>query len=274
MTNVLVELRARQAMNARKICFIHVPKCGGDSVSRALARSYSFWDRLIVPNWYVNLHASRTAAAVLECGMMDLREAVLTYKLAEAKTKFVTGHIVCRPRTREAFDAQWQFVTVLRDPVKRWISEFVYNTYGKQDWARNTLPIEAYVDSAVGVASGRRYLEYFSDWHEDEPVAEGHVQTAANNLARFAAVGFLEDLPAFALTLQQLLGRPVRIPRVNVSPSRERTAEIMRRTDLMGRIRTLCSGDIAVCELVRAGMKQTIATPSASGSAEVAAIAK
>ena len=97
------------------------------------------------------------------------------------------------------------------------------------------------VDSPVGAASGRRYLEYFSDWQENEPIAERHVQTAAKNLARFAAVGFLEELPAFALTLQQLLGRPVRIPRVNVSPSRERTAEIVRRTDLIDKIRTLCS---------------------------------
>ena len=271
---MLVELRARQAVKARKICLIHVPKCGGDSVSRALARSYSIRDRLVVPNWYVNLRASRTAAEVIGCGMMNLREAVLIYKLAEAKAKFVTGHIVCRPRTREAFEAQWQFVTVLRDPVKRWISEFVYNTYGKQDWARNTLPIEAYVDSPVGAASGRRYLEYFSDWQENEPITERDVQTAAKNLARFAAVGFLEELPAFALTLQQLLGRPVRIPRVNVSPSRERTAEIVRRTDLMDRIRTLCSDDIAVYELLRAGVKETIATPSESSSAEVAAIAK
>lgn len=208
-------------------------------------------DRLIVPNWYLHLRASRLAADVMGCEMSELREAVLIYKLAEGRSKFVTGHIACKPRTRETFEQQWRFVTVLRDPVKRWISEFVYNTYGTQEWARNTLPVEQYAESPAGVTTGARYIEYFSTWRPGDAIAEHHVDSAVSNLRRFAAVGVLDDMPAFANMLSEMLDRTVKIPHLNRSPQRERSAEIMRNPELLEKIRTLCSWDTAVYERVK-----------------------
>jgi hypothetical protein len=250
MMKRLVQLRARQTLKAPKICFIHVPKCGGSSVARGIAESYSYSERLIVPNWRISLRASQTAATLLGRSMMDVRETVLAYKLAEARAKFVTGHIACRPTTREAFEHEWRFVTVLRDPVSRWISEFVYNTYGAQAWARNTLPLDEYVEAPIGAATARRYIEYFSTWRPGEAVEPHHIDNAVANLKRFAAIGVLEGLQAFAATLERILGRTVRIPQVNASPKRSSAADIMQQANVVARIRQLCAPDIAVYELV------------------------
>ena len=118
-----------------------------------LPSRYLYLQRLLVPSWYVSLGASRAAADLIGSEMMDLRETVLIYKLAERRVKFISGHIVCRPKTRSKFEQEWRFVTVLRDPVKRWVSEFVYNTVRDSGVGK-----ERAADRAVsGIASGICY---------------------------------------------------------------------------------------------------------------------
>src|SRR4030042_2161170 len=105
-----------------KICYCHVPKCAGISVSSAIARKFlKLHERILIPNFGVDLEATGRASKITSRPMGNLREELLAYALSLSKYKFASGHIPCRPKLVEEFHKTWNFVTILRNPVDRWI---------------------------------------------------------------------------------------------------------------------------------------------------------
>lgn len=237
---------------ASKICFCHVPKCAGTSVSNALGvQTFKFQERLLLPNFGLDLAASARAARVSCRSMRDLREELLGYALSLPKYKFVSAHISCRPRLVEEFNVTWNFVTVLRNPVDRWISEYVYNTYKSQSWAKNTLSLEEYVDSEVGKNTGMSYLHYFSHIPNDfEGDLQAYINEAVCNLNCFAIVGISENLNIFAKQYEMVFGKRLNIPRTNMSPNGTKQDEIKKNKFLMKKIEALCVADQIIYQKV------------------------
>lgn len=228
-----------------KICYSHVPKCAGVSVRRAIRKQcFKLHERLLIDSFGVNLEASGRVSKITCRPMRDIREELLAYALSLPKYKFASGHIACRPRLVEEFHKTWNFVTVLRNPVDRWISEYIYNTYKTSSWAKNTLPIEEYVESEKGRASGMSYLLYFSNIPEEfVGNMQPYINEALDNLSRFPVVGIYEDMENFVGQFELAFGKRLRIQQINVSPKSELKQRITEDKVLMDKIEELCEAD-------------------------------
>ena len=241
----LKKYREKIWKDVHKICFCHVPKCAGTAVNKALSiQSFKLHERLLLPNFGINLVASERASRLSFRSMMELREDILAYALSMPKYKYVSAHVACRPSIVKEFCDTWHFVTVLRNPVDRWISEYIYNTYGPQSWARNTLPIEEYVDSETGKDRGMKYLLYFSNIPTGfEGNIQPYINEAVDNLAQFSVVGISEDMTTFSKTFEDRFGRKIKVSQINSSPRSAMKQNIKDDKVLMDKIEKLCEAD-------------------------------
>jgi len=256
-------VRLRSEGRLQRICYPHVPKCAGMAVARSIeAQAFTRLERRLFPTFSLDIRASLRAAEATSGAMMEIREEVLAYALAQGRNRFATGHVTSRPRLVDEFSDQWHFVTVLRDPVERWISEFVYNTGKSSEWARNERPIDEYLGSRRARVTATSFLRYFS--HIPAEFAgdpSEYIQEATANLSRFAVVGFLEDMEGFTRAFRERFGRTLTIPRRNTSPDRAMKERIRENPENMDRIRELCAADSEVYQRVLAGVGKPVPAP-------------
>lgn len=247
----------RGPLNAR-IFFLHVPKCGGTSTISALRRAYLSFDirrdkRVIG----LNSVASSRVISITEntnypfdtdddTPIQRLREGLLLYFMNQADTLFISGHVGFSERLYQAHAERFSFVTMLRNPVDRWISSYFYNQYKNSHYAFD-MDIEAYLESRFGRAQGHEYVKFIGgmDAKGDyrSPTA---VHRAIDNLQKFSLIGCLERLGAFKEEFSRRFGRQLRIDRRNASPKSEafRNSVITRET--RQRIEQICEPDLAV----------------------------
>jgi hypothetical protein len=239
------QMRQKRLDHIQKICFCHVPKCAGTALVAALRNYYSLTDRILFPNFYMDLEASSEAAAATSESMTQVRQDVLAYVLATGRYKYAGGHVPCRPKLVETFRDRWNLITVLRDPVERWISGYVYDRYKTESWSKTEMEIEEYLRSDAGIVSGRAYLWYFSNMPNDASVRdfEPYVEEAVENLRHFALVGAIENMPALVKDFERVFGKPLKISSVNRSPNPGGKQDIRQNAALMDHIREVCRPD-------------------------------
>ena len=240
------QMRQHRLEQIPRICFCHVPKCAGSALVTAIRDQYSPIDRLLFPSFYMDLEASGEASKATSESITRVREHVLSYVLATGRYKYAGGHVPCRPEVVKAFSDRWSFITVLRDPVERWISGYVYDRYKTESWSRLEMEIEEFLHSDAGIISGRAYLWHFSNLPDDASIqdCEPHVEEAVENLRRFALVGATEDMSALAERFGQVFGRPLKIASVNRSPNPAGKQDIRQNAALMEQIREVCRPDM------------------------------
>jgi hypothetical protein len=236
-----------------RICVCHVPKCAGSALVDAIKGHYSFVDRTLFPDFHMNLEASGVASEATAVPITQVREEVLAYTLAVGRHKYAGGHVPCRPQLVDTFCDRWSFITVLRDPVERWISGYVYDRYKTESWSKLDADIEAYLSSEAGILSGRAYLWYFSSMPQDAAIreVEPYVAEAEANLRRFALVGSTENMPALAERFGEVFGKPLKIKSVNRTPNPEAKRAIVTNAGLMARIREVCEPDALLYSRLR-----------------------
>ncbi|MFO7904331.1 MAG: sulfotransferase family 2 domain-containing protein [Pirellulaceae bacterium] len=242
----------RISEHGRRVCFAHVPKCGGTSIADALSSAYSVTDRALIPETNINLVASARVAEVFSRSMMEIREEVLAYALAQESSRLAMGHVPCKPRLVRAFSQEWRFVTVLRDPTTRFVSEYVYNTLKPVDWEKNNLGPLEYLQSEKARSAATWFLQYFSSFSPNsdaDPI--GYVEEAVENLRQFSVVGFLEDLDAFKRDFKSRVGIDLRIPMRNKTPSLTKKSAIIHDPAFMAEVRRLCEADTIVYRRAR-----------------------
>jgi len=63
---------------------------------------------------------------ILQVPPMWAREIYLPFHLTDHQNVFGSGHGYYRPSVVEAFKEEWAFMTVLKNPIDRWISHYIY----------------------------------------------------------------------------------------------------------------------------------------------------
>lgn len=228
-----------------KIFYCHVPKCAGIAVSNQIWKQV--FDGYQVSTFNFDLKASDTASKTLAVDRMTVREFVFVYNLSIPQNYYGTGHVRCRPNIVRAFKDEWNFLTILRNPVQRWISEYVYNTYKEGDWEKNILPIEEYLSTEKARVTGLSYLRYFSN------MPEGYfgdyrkfIEEAVETLEHFSVIGITEAIDEWCESFERCFHKSISIPPRNTSPQMEETARIQANASLMTKIEKLCEPDIDV----------------------------
>ena len=235
--------------DAPRIFFCHVPKCAGVAITAQIWQSV--FDGHNVSTFNVDLNGSLRASKLFSMDRMKVRELILAYNLAIPQNHFGTGHVSCRPDLVENFMDEWNFITILRNPVDRWISEYVYNTYKKSDWAKNTLSIEEYVESERGRITAISFVRYFSSMPENyaENLDE-FVDEAIMNLGRFSVLGTVENLDRWCEKFRERYKKTISIPPKNISPNVEVAAKIRSNPSLMKKIQRLCEPDTRIYQII------------------------
>ncbi len=243
-----------------RLFFLHVPKCGGSSIRESLRRNYLALnckrEREFV---YVHSTAEERATRLLreerspefrfpEDGALRVPECLLLYHMSQSHVKCIVGHVPFSEIAYRHFSDEFAFVTILRDPVERWISEYFYNRSTGRSCAAMTL--EEYLVSPLGKAQGTQYVLYLGGrTNGNDHRSRAALQRALNNLERFAVIGFLEDLAVFEERFERRFGARLEIGRKNVTaPARERE-EISGK--MRKKIEEICAYDREIYEQAR-----------------------
>ncbi len=229
-----------------RICFVHVPKCGGQSVKTGLEKAFN--SRLET----VRIKAAPSLKGALvhdQNGKINLhayRENVLRYFLSDEQVGLVMGHYPCRKNTLDFFEEEWKFVTILRNPIDRFISHFLYNTHKDSEHFKQDQALDDFLKTSRAAASGEMYVRYFSEF-PDISLEQGILDATAN-LDRFALVGVLEKLGDWERDFHTIFGSRLRIGRVNSSPAGAKLAKKEITEEQLAKIAALCEPSMHVYE--------------------------
>lgn len=203
--------------------FLHMPKCGGTSLSEALYATVPLHQRVAV----LDAVSTRRAASILafdrddgalchddlEHGHLtfDLRQRLMLAQMA-AGAQLIHGHVLYSEAAERHFSNRYRIVTMLRDPVERAISNFsmmAANGYVAPD-------VDAWLDGPVGRSHATVFLRYLGGQNvvtkDEEPAI---LTLALQRLERVAVMGFLDDLPGFLTRFADVFGVRPKVHRYN-----------------------------------------------------------
>jgi hypothetical protein len=233
-----------------RLFFLHVPKCGGTSIVEAL--SACFGPRALDPTqFYLDAPAVFQTASVFNQHYREISERLLLYAMSHPKHRFITGHFFFSEKAQREFGEHWQTITVLRDPVSRWFSQYFFNRYKEGDHYKTDTELETYIESEEGIGAGRTLLNVLSgcghDWIEDPQ--EG-VQRAVANLKKMSLVGYLEDLDRFEADFRQHYGVGLNIGRLRKNPAASAQQSLQVSPAIVEKVKHICRYDNEIYRLV------------------------
>ncbi|QDG54564.1 hypothetical protein FIV42_28615 [Persicimonas caeni] len=239
-----------------RIFFVHLPKCGGKSIDKAIRRVVR-----AVPGRrrgrIVSLDepATTRAADAMGVSVWDVRDHLQAFYLSQDDVHYLRGHFQVREDLMERYAGEFAFVTVMREPVKRWISHYFFNRYKKDDHFRIEIGLEEFVETERARDLGQMYLRYFSGTGqvegsvgEDKDVRD----RARRNLERFELVGFLGELDDFRAKFEKRFGADLTTFKRNKNPAPKAALREELTPELRARIEELCEPDIELYEHARA----------------------
>lgn len=227
------------------LVFVHLPKCAGTSFHSAIAGHYraSRITRLMS-------RSSKQAADRAGRGLLEYRRDLLIYELERrGRSRFLSGHWPVDADLVRAYRPGWRFVTLLRDPVERWLSHFLYNSASDGPF-RITEPLEAFLETPRAKLLGSVYVRQLNGGAvpDDDAGDDAAVTAACHTLTAFDVVGTVERLDAFRARMRERCGLALTlgVERAGDPAGRATVTPEQRR-----RITELCAPDRAVHDRAR-----------------------
>ena len=221
-----------------RIIYIHVPKCGGSSFAPALRLRYLTSQASIALN-QGDPRLRGTDAILSDYGA---RRHELRAHVAAGK-RLISGHVQYDPHLHEGAARNYRFVTMLRDPVDRFVSHYHYVQRKHPDPGR-AATLEGFLDTPDAQRLASQYLFYFAGHWQGPGINIGALTVrASRHLARFELVGDLSDPDDILRGLRRLTLTPLVHLRRNVAP-----VPLSVPHKLRPRIEALCAADIAIYE--------------------------
>lgn len=210
--------RACKRLHPNRLVFHHVPKCGGTSVGRAIRKRYLLSQATVLPEATYQAESALDPngdGETLLARAEDLRERMLLYHLA-AGVDCVSAHVRFSEAAWRAYGDEAKFLTMLRDPVARFLSHYRWSHSRPEGHAHIPEAFEAFLESPAAIRLGAFYAYFFSglppsaDMTTDEATA-----LACRNLDRLHVVGFLDRPRDFEAAIQRRVGVRIRVGHEN-----------------------------------------------------------
>lgn len=234
-----------------RIFFMHVPKTGGTSVNLAIQRHYGRQSYRIDPI------QTRAMAKLLyqsvpcvEKGTYLLRDGLILDAM-NRDVSYISGHTHFNHEIWQRYSHKYAYITLLRDPVKRYISAYFFDSHKESGGSYVDLNLYDFVKTNRGIRLGHFYLNYFSGF----PIKKDYdfnnlshrIEMAKQNILKLDLVGFLENLDDFKLRFKQRFGLTIRIPYKNKNPVAKPHVE----PHLLKAIKENCKPDIEIYEFMK-----------------------
>jgi hypothetical protein len=244
-----VHVKLLNKLTPQRVVFHHVPKCGGTSVGRALRKRYLLSQSTVTPeSSYRAFEAftGRSDRQKMLVDVLDLREQMMLHQLFE-DVRCVSLHVRFSDVAYSRFSDNYKFITVMRDPVSRFISHY-YWSYGKPHaHARIEEGFDEFLETEHARRLGATYVEFYSGLSKDSDMrSEAAINQAIKNLHSFSAVGRLDDLSDFEMQLRKELGVKISIGHENKRTKIKKELELT--PEQVEKVNALCAPDIAVWE--------------------------
>lgn len=234
------------------IVFFHIPRCGGSSLVNAICQSAHFTQP-------ISIKAVRTrkfgrivwqdfheepplppSEAFYQYYTFKFREYVLLYYLA-CEYDFVHGHVLFSLHAYEHFKEQYNFVTVVREPVQRFLSQYKFS-------AGNEQTLDEFLEQKHKGQHGSVLVRYFSGKPDKESFATNEqVMQAIGNIDKFDLIGMLEHLEEFKNDFFKKFHLELTIPHLNKSPNFSLKISLEQRRKII----KCCEPDIVLYEEIK-----------------------
>ncbi len=240
----------------QRVVFHHVPKCGGTSAGRALRKRYVLSQATVKPEESFRafeMFTGRTDREAMLVDVLDLREQMMLYLLLD-DVRCLSLHVRFSQAAHAAFADRYKFVTLLRDPVARFISHYNWSYQRPGAFGRIEEPLDAFLDTDRARLMGATYGEYFSGLPVGSDFTSASaVDAAVANLSRMDVVGRLDDLQAFEDDLRNALGVRIKLGHENRKGTIRPAHQTEVTPELRARIEEICAPDIAIWTRVTGG---------------------
>lgn len=224
----------------RKLIFIHIPKTGGQTMSRFLNNQYQ-------SKIQVNAQKSKKIGDLFDMEMQIVRKIIFMDYLQNG-FNFISGHIALFPEfweMKEKFN--YSAITMLRDPVDRYFSHYFYNYYKSGDHFKIYEGFDQYLNSEQGQGIGSIMTLFLCGIPMNAPIEE-KVDSAKRNLERFDHIGILEKIDEFTEDISPFIyqqNKPLSFFHSNKNPAdQELYMKTKNNPEYRAKIEQICQADV------------------------------
>ena len=182
--------------------------------------------------------------------LMKFREKHLLYLMYTERIHYISGHITFNRRIYEEAHKIYDYITLLRAPVEKWLSYFYYFKYRDSDTLQIDTSLNSFMNTEIGRMPGYDYVKYLGGLRPDgEYTSKEAIDSAKSNIDKFKIVGILEDTAHFCEAFKNVYGRRLSIGYRNINPAKGlRSSKISN--DVLDRIKEICKPNIDIYRFV------------------------
>jgi hypothetical protein len=235
------------AVAKHRIFFLHLPKCAGTAVCDAIVNGYRpFFAYPLYPVIRFSETAARKAQQMTGRPADALRRELLAYMMSLPHAKCIAGHFHYSKAAFDEYHPSWHFVTILRDPIDRWISHYLYNLNTKDNVYAIDMAVEDFIDTERARSLGSVMVQNLSEQSAKAARSPSVIGEAIDRLKRFSLIGCVENMPKFEEDFQAKFGQTLRIPQKNVTDPSKRKHSASIRQAYSERLAEICAPDLVL----------------------------